>query len=325
MPPSSTIGASPCQRMPSDWKLGLTLTVIVVASLIPPEHWPALGLLLVVVLVGLTFADATVVYLIRRLAIFLPVLFLFGLSVPMTQVDKSAAWTWTIALSMRCTVSFLAGETSKGYLAIYGLPEYDRLVQQLLFNGAGGTPQRAFPTESGEHEILASGRAATVQSPGGTGALRVAADLLQKKFPVARVWFSKPTWANHQSIFSAAGLRIDTYPYIDAAGQGLDFAALLAALKEIPAGDVVVLHACCHNPTGIDPTPDQWKQIADLVDERKLLPLVDFAYQGFGDGLQEDAAGLRELCRPGRELLVCSSFSKNPINKEQCCRASRIR
>lgn len=205
----------------------------------------------------------------------------------------------------------LAGETSKGYLAIDGLPEYDRLVQQLLFNGPSGTPQWAFPTESGEHEILASGRAATVQSPGGTGALRVAADLLHKKFPAARVWFSKPTWANHQSIFSAAGLRIDTYPYIDAAGQGLDFAAMLAALKQIPAGDVVVLHACCHNPTGIDPTPGQWKQIADLVDERKLLPLVDFAYQGFGDGLQEDAAGLRELCRPGRELLICNSFSKN--------------
>lgn len=197
----------------------------------------------------------------------------------------------------------LASETSKGYLAIDGLAEYDRLVQQLLFSGADGTES--------EHEILGSGRAATVQTPGGTAALRVAADLLQKKFPLARIWFSKPTWANHQSIFSAAGLRIDTYPYLDAAGQGLDFSAMLSALLQIPAGDVVVLHACCHNPTGVDPTPEQWRQIADVIDERKLLPLVDFAYQGFGDGLSEDAAGLCELCRSGRELLICSSYSKN--------------
>lgn len=195
----------------------------------------------------------------------------------------------------------LASESSKSYLSIDGLPAYARCVQELLFNPSGG----------GEHEILSSRRAVTVQTPGGTGALRVAADLLQKKFPGVRVWFSKPTWANHQSIFIAAGLKAETYPYIDSAGQSLDFVALLVALGQIPAGDVVVLHACCHNPTGIDPTPGQWKQIADVIHQRKLLPLVDFAYQGFGDGLDEDAAGLDELCRPGSELLICSSFSKN--------------
>jgi aspartate/tyrosine/aromatic aminotransferase len=141
--------------------------------------------------------------------------------------------------------------------------------------------------------------------------LRVAADFLKRKFPHSRVWHSRPTWANHPSIFQAADRLIDTYPYINGAQTGLDFDALLAGLQAIPPGDVVLLHACCHNPTGIDPTIDQWKQIAGVVAERKLLPLVDFAYQGFGDGLDADAAGLRELSRAVPELLACSSFSKN--------------
>jgi aspartate/tyrosine/aromatic aminotransferase len=191
----------------------------------------------------------------------------------------------------------LEGEKTKNYLAIEGLKDYAQRVQELLF-GAG-------------HEILGSNRAVTAQTPGGTGALRVAADFLKKHFPHARIWCSKPTWANHPAIFTAAGLPVEQYAYIDAAGQGLDFAAMTAALKQIPAGDVVLLHACCHNPTGVDPTPAQWKEIASIVHERMLLPLVDFAYQGFGDGLEQDAAGLRELAKPGRELLVCSSFSKN--------------
>ena len=129
-------------------------------------------------------------------------------------------------------------------------------------------------------------------------------------FP-GQVWQSKPTWANHPAIFAAAGLPVETYAYIDAAGRGLDFPAMLAALKQIPAGDIVLLHACCHNPTGIDPTPAQWKEIAGVIQERGLLPLIDFAYQGFGEGLAEDAVGLHEFAKPGRELLVCSSFSKN--------------
>jgi aspartate aminotransferase len=191
----------------------------------------------------------------------------------------------------------LARETSKGYLSIEGLAEYGSRVQELLFGAA--------------HEILTSGRAVTAQTPGGTGALRVAADLLRKHYPTAKVWVSKPTWANHPAIFAAAGQQVETYSYIDAAGQGLDFPAMLAALKQIPADDIVLLHACCHNPTGIDPTPEQWREISKVVAERKLLPLVDFAYQGFGDGLAEDAAGLRELAKLNSELLVCSSFSKN--------------
>jgi aspartate/tyrosine/aromatic aminotransferase len=191
----------------------------------------------------------------------------------------------------------LAGEKSKTYLAIEGIPDYGRRVQELLFG-----PQ---------HEIVSSGRSATAQSPGGTGALRVAADFLKKHFPLSKVWCSKPTWANHAAIFTAAGLGVEHYPYIDSTGKTLDFEALLAGLEHAQPADVVLLHACCHNPTGIDPTSEQWKRIADVVKRRELLPLVDFAYQGFGDGLQEDAVGLRELAQPGRELLICSSFSKN--------------
>lgn len=188
-------------------------------------------------------------------------------------------------------------EQTKGYLGIDGLPEYCAQVRQLLFGN--------------DHEIVTSGRAVTIQSPGGTGALRIAADFLHRKFPQASIWCSKPTWANHPNVFSAAGLTVKDYPYIDVAGTGLDFDALAASLNGIPAGDVVCLHACCHNPTGIDPTPQQWKQIADIVYGRGLLPLVDFAYQGFGNGLAEDSRGLHELCRPGAELLICNSFSKN--------------
>jgi aspartate/tyrosine/aromatic aminotransferase len=122
---------------------------------------------------------------------------------------------------------------------------------------------------------------------------------------------SRPTWPNHPGVFQAAGLEVKTYPYFDAATNGLAFDDMLAALRQIPEGDVVLLHACCHNPTGIDPTPEQWSQIADVIEERRLLPLVDFAYQGLGDGLREDARGLHTLCRPGSELLIASSFSKN--------------
>lgn len=191
----------------------------------------------------------------------------------------------------------LQSETNKSYLPIEGSPQYGKLVREMLF-GAG-------------HEIVSSERACTAQTPGGTGALRVAADFIKRKLPVGKVWFSKPTWDNHLNIFQSAGLQVDTYAYIDSAGRALDFPAMLAALGNIPAGDAVLLHAGCHNPTGIDPTAEQWRQIAAVVRERRLLPLVDFAYQGFGAGLEEDAAGLRELAQPGQELLVCSSFSKN--------------
>jgi aspartate/tyrosine/aromatic aminotransferase len=191
----------------------------------------------------------------------------------------------------------LASEKSKGYLLIEGHPEYAARVQQLLFDAG--------------HEIYASKRAVTVQTPGGTGSLRVAADFLKKHFHAARVWVSNPTWANHPAIFKAAGQAVEVYPYLDKTGRALDFPPMLAALQQIPSGDILLLHACCHNPTGVDLSLEQWRQIASVVQARGLLPLIDFAYQGFGDGLVEDAAGLRELARPGQELLICSSFSKN--------------
>ncbi|NOX53812.1 MAG: aspartate/tyrosine/aromatic aminotransferase [Planctomycetes bacterium] len=191
----------------------------------------------------------------------------------------------------------LESESSKSYLGIDGIPEYGRLVRELLWG-----PQ---------HEIVTSSRAVTLQTPGGTGALRVAGDFLHKLFPSAKIWCSQPTWANHPGVFKAAGLTVETYPYFDPERNSLKFDALIEALQQIPAGDVICLHACCHNPTGVDPTPEQWKQIADVVQERGILPLVDFAYQGFGVGFDEDAAGLRELSRPGMELIVASSFSKN--------------
>lgn len=185
----------------------------------------------------------------------------------------------------------------KSYLPIPGAPEYGESVRELAFGP--------------DHEVVQSGRAATAHTPGGTGALRVAGDFLKANFPDLTLWLSNPTWPNHPNIFAAAGLPLKSYPYFDKAANGLDFEAMLAAINEIPAGDAILLHGCCHNPTGIDPTAEQWTKIADAVYGRGLLPILDFAYQGFADGIQEDAVGLRAFARPGSDLLVCSSFSKN--------------
>jgi aspartate/tyrosine/aromatic aminotransferase len=197
----------------------------------------------------------------------------------------------------RAEERILTAEATKSYLGIPGSPAYADAVQALLFGP--------------EHEVTDSGRAATAHTPGGTGALRVAGDLLRRVAPQVRVWVSEPTWPNHPNVFGAAGLAVETYPYFDPATNSLALDRMLDALAEIPSGDVVLLHGCCHNPTGVDPTSDQWAQIADVLAERSLLPLVDFAYQGFADGIREDAAGIMALARPGRELLIASSFSKN--------------
>ena len=187
--------------------------------------------------------------------------------------------------------------TTKSYLPIPGLPAYVEAVQKLAFGE--GSP------------LYDSGRLAGAQTPGGTGALRVAANFIRDNFPKASVWFSDPTWPNHANIFAAAGVPQKRYAYFDAAVNALDFEAMMSAINEIPAGDVILLHGCCHNPTGVDPTADQWKQIAEAVYARGVLPLLDFAYQGFADGIEEDAVGLRVFAETGEELLVCSSFSKN--------------
>lgn len=191
----------------------------------------------------------------------------------------------------------LEQENTKGYLPMTGEPLYCACVQELLFGE--------------EHEIIAGKRAATAQCPGGTGALRVVGDYLKQLHPGTKVWLSDPTWANHNTIFEAAGVETVTYAYRDPATNGLDFEAMFESLKQIPAGDVILLHGCCHNPTGIDPTTEQWGRIGDLLAERGIIPLVDFAYHGLADGLEEDRAGLLELTKRVKELFICSSFSKN--------------
>lgn len=191
----------------------------------------------------------------------------------------------------------LENESSKGYLDMTGHPEYDRLVPELLFTA--------------EHPAITDQRLVTMQTPGGTGALRVAADFLHRVFPRKSVWLSQPTWPNHPNIFKAAGVNVESYAYYDASKLALDFDSMLADLKKIPSGDVVLLHGCCHNPTGVDLQPEHWAEVGAVVKERSLLPLVDFAYQGFSVGLDEDAVGVRKLSEFVDELLVCSSFSKN--------------
>ena len=184
---------------------------------------------------------------------------------------------------------------NKVYLPIDGTPDYGRVVRELVFG-----------TGSGEQA-----NTVTVQSPGGTGALRIAADFAARHFSQARVWLPDPTWANHPKICEAAGLTCHSYPYYDAASRQLDTERLLAGLAETQAGDLVLLHACCHNPTGVDIDDDTWAAVARILAERGALPLIDFAYQGFGDGLEEDAKGLRIFRELVPELLVASSFSKN--------------
>lgn len=191
----------------------------------------------------------------------------------------------------------LTGQTSKSYLPIDGHPSYDEAVQRLVLGD--------------DHPAVKDRRAATVHTPGGTGALRVTADLLRRLGGGDTIWLTKPTWANHGAIFEAAGLRTADLPYYDPATHGLAYEALVESLSQVAPGDMVVLHACCHNPTGVDPTLEQWAGIADALDGRGALLLVDFAYQGFVNGVDEDAAAVRMLAERLPELVVCSSFSKN--------------
>ena len=191
----------------------------------------------------------------------------------------------------------LESNHAKSYLPISGLPSYGECVIDLLMGS--------------DHDAIAAQRAATVQTPGGTGALRVAGDFIKTRLPSDKIWMSDPTWANHPNIFKAAGLEQATYPYLDAPNNRIDISGMLDGIQQMQPGDVILLHGCCHNPSGIDPTPEQWEQIAKAVGERKLLPLVDFAYQGFADGLEHDAVGLRKICEHVDEVLVASSYSKN--------------
>lgn len=191
----------------------------------------------------------------------------------------------------------LENETTKNYLPISGIPEFGNVTQALLFGE--------------QHPIIAEKRARTAQAPGGTGALRIAADFIAQQTTAKRVWISNPTWPNHNNIFQTAGLEICNYDYYDAENHGLDFDGMLASLSNAQAGDVVLFHGCCHNPSGIDPTEEQWRQLATLSAEKGWLPVFDFAYQGFAHGLEEDAQGLRLFAEKNPELIVASSYSKN--------------
>lgn len=191
----------------------------------------------------------------------------------------------------------LENETTKNYLGIEGIPAFASCTQELLFGK--------------ESPIVTDRRARTAQTPGGTGGLRVAADFIANQTSAKRIWISNPSWPNHKNVFSAVGLEVLEYAYYDAANHALDFDGLLNSLKQAQAGDVVLFHGCCHNPTGIDPTAEQWAQLAELSAANGWLPLFDFAYQGFANGLEEDAQGLRIFAAKHQELIVASSYSKN--------------
>jgi aspartate/tyrosine/aromatic aminotransferase len=210
--------------------------------------------------------------------------------------DESGV-TAVIASVLEAERRLLAKAGSNGYLPIDGRPGYKAAVRDLIF----GT----------DHEIVTSGRSATAQTPGGTGALRVAADFLLQSGSSKTIWLSEPTWPNHPQLFSMAGFALRSYPYLDESGRKLDVGKLLGALRTAVPGDVVLLHGSCHNPSGVDPDQETWAAIGEIIAERELVPIVDFAYQGFGFGLREDADWLAGLARPGLEFLVCSSYSKN--------------
>lgn len=185
----------------------------------------------------------------------------------------------------------------RGYLPIEGISTYDKGAQALLLGK--------------NSELSASGRALTFQALGGTGALKIGADFLKQVNANATVHISNPSWENHRALFERAGFKVENYPYYDATTHGLNFDAMVAYLEKLPAGDIVVLHACCHNPTGVDPTAAQWEQIANIIKAKGLVPFLDIAYQGFGAGLEEDAQVVKLFAKLDVPTFVSSSFSKS--------------
>lgn len=205
--------------------------------------------------------------------------------------------TPVLATVKKAEAALLETEKTKSYLTIEGTAEYGLAVQKLLFGA--------------DSDVVASKRAKTAQAPGGSGALRVAGEFIKRHLNSPKIWISNPTWANHNGVFTAAGIETAQYGYYNAETKDKDFAAMVADLETASAGDIVLLHGCCHNPTGIDPTAEEWETLAKLCAEKGLLPLFDFAYQGFAKGVEEDAAGLRVFAEHNTEILVASSFSKN--------------
>jgi aromatic-amino-acid transaminase len=194
---------------------------------------------------------------------------------------------------------------ARPYQPMEGAANYRLAVQQLLF-GPG-------------HEAVTSGRIATVQTIGGSGGLKVGGDFLQRYFPGSQVWVSDPTWDNHRAMFEGAGFAVHTYPYYDATTGGLKFDEMLAAFQALPEQSIVLLHACCHNPTGVDLSAAQWAELIPVIRARRLIPYVDIAYQGFGDGIEEDAFAIRALADAGISFFCASSFSKSfSLYGERC-------
>ncbi len=205
--------------------------------------------------------------------------------------------TPVLATVKKAEAALLETEKTKSYLTIEGTAEYGLAVQKLLFGS--------------DSDVVTSKRAKTAQAPGGTGALRVAGEFIKRQLNSPKIWISNPTWANHNGVFTAAGLETAQYSYYNAETKDKDFESMISDLEGANAGDIVLLHGCCHNPTGIDPTLQEWETLARLCAEKGLLPLFDFAYQGFAKGVEEDAAGLRVFVQFNSEILVASSFSKN--------------
>jgi len=191
----------------------------------------------------------------------------------------------------------IAAPAPRTYLPIEGLAAYDKAVQELVFGA--------------DSAVLQEKRAVTVQAIGGTGALKIGADFLKRFAPNAEVYISDPSWENHRALFESAGFKVNNYAYFDAATHGVNFAGMIADIKAMPAGSIVLLHACCHNPTGADLTSAQWDEVIAAVTSRGLVPFLDMAYQGFGAGIAEDGAVVRRFAAAGGPLLVSNSFSKS--------------
>ncbi|HZY18707.1 MAG TPA: amino acid aminotransferase [Ramlibacter sp.] len=197
----------------------------------------------------------------------------------------------------RAEKQMMEAPKARGYLPIDGIAAYDSAVKNLVF-GADSEPVK-------------SGRVATVQALGGTGGLKIGADFLRKVNPGAKVLISDPSWENHRALFTQAGFTVDSYPYYNAARRGIDFDGMLTALNMAAPGTIVVLHACCHNPTGYDLTPQQWDEVIAATKARKLVPFVDMAYQGFGQGIAEDGVAIGKFVASGQDFFVSTSFSKS--------------
>lgn len=187
--------------------------------------------------------------------------------------------------------------TPRTYLPIDGLAAYDKSVQELVFGA--------------DSAVVQEKRAITVQAIGGTGALKLGADFLQRFAPNSQIWISDPSWENHRALFESAGFVVNNYPYYDPATRGVNFAGMLQALKTMPSGSIVLLHACCHNPTGADLSDDQWLEVIQVVTQRGLIPFLDMAYQGFGDSIDADGKVVRQFAQAGGPVFVSNSFSKS--------------